>query len=640
MTRKTFSPSIHSGQYVKCESCRSRSCMDCMDKMAASLQEALLSLNKQPLHSPVWDAVLSRAWHTPEKSYGCLGTCRKERCLVWTKQCPCCLDQDLPDGKGRTSQAYKSSSADIDDPLLFNVDVPPVTLNGCDGPPRPFVVEVVRAYQICSSEQSAHWFRAAHYSALEHGQVTIYHSPSPGTDCRLLLGMGCLRGECKPYTSGHCLSLTLFNALSVISSPPSLSLKGIGEDLRLAAPVRNDGRTRENMRKSQLTGRRGQDAPPLHESSFRARRSGGSAGIATGSLASWRAMFSDSRLEGALPRRVLWLVPLVDDSTESCTELLPVYMSPKEPSAVALTQLRFPPRGGSDVTGSQVQSLFKDSGDSSTGVSVFLKDFTSHTLTAARILVALAELDKSLHTSSTVHASAMLARFEQCREVMRAADPAASCLPPTTRRTTTAAGSSAALPVAEPPLTDPMAIGALSLYASAHHITSVYTPLAGHIDHFEHNVPGLESKATLALGRGTPIHLCQNGMQGELPPGALLYASYKIATLLSGLAMAQDKRRHSGDVELHDLRQPGDWHLMRQLCDSLPSLNDERERNSLPWLCIRRPHCRTSGKRKHALVPADAAIELVSAARGVWVRNENAFYAAGISICDHSAKSK
>eukprot|EP00965_Chrysotila_dentata_P261044 6214119-Pleurochrysis_carterae.AAC.1 len=482
--------------YVKCVKCprgNSRTCLKCLDLMASQLEKSLASLKKTAWKHPIWDAVAIKAWYSPEKSYGCLSYCPFEQCVMWTDGCPCCYEDNLPAPIKRSTPAYKASSADLDPPYVLQVDVAPVLSSGADGTVRPFSVEVVRAYQVCSSKESSKFFRAAHYRESEHGKVKLFHSPPTGVDCRLLLGMGCCRDDKPSEHNPHCLSFVLFDALRECNSPQQpLSVVGIGNNLRLAATVRGDGCSRENLCRSALKGRRKQDAPPLHQTSFRARRSGGSAGVASGSLSSWRELWCSPLLEGALPRKVIWLVPLYDPLTNACTELLPIYMSPRQHRAIVLDQSRYPPRAGSDISGTQVKKLLQEQSSSdqlaaSTGVSLFLKEFTAQSLTAARILAALAEADPSCSNESAGHAQSMLARWTMC---LKAAGEGPIRRPST--RSLIGVDDSGAPDHAV--LLPSEAAHALTSYSAAYHLSSVYTPLAGHIDQYSRNAPGLQNK--------------------------------------------------------------------------------------------------------------------------------------------------
>eukprot|EP00965_Chrysotila_dentata_P226820 6195647-Pleurochrysis_carterae.AAC.7 len=89
--------------------------------------------------------------------------------------------------------------------------------------------------------------------------------------------------------------------------------------MRVSGSVKGDGQAAHNLCRSQLKGRGGQDAPCLGESSFRARRGGGSAGHATGQRSFWRERWTTSRLEGPLPPCVIRLIPLLDKEPGGCT---------------------------------------------------------------------------------------------------------------------------------------------------------------------------------------------------------------------------------------------------------------------------------------------------------------------------------
>eukprot|EP00965_Chrysotila_dentata_P083454 2752790-Pleurochrysis_carterae.AAC.1 len=145
----------------------------------------------------------------------------------------------------------------------------------------------------------------------------------------------------------------------------------------------------------------------------------------------------------------------------------------------------------------------------------------------------------------------------------------------------------------EPNLRGPEMTRAEVMYNGLHnfmatqHYTSVYEAQGGHRDRFEDNSAGLENKVLMSYGKGLHIELAANGVAAELPPGALMFCCYKVATLLSSVRTiwqpspkpGQGHFAHTkdGDVEFHDLRSAFTWHLVGALeGECLEALNAER----------------------------------------------------------------
>eukprot|EP00965_Chrysotila_dentata_P175980 5810350-Pleurochrysis_carterae.AAC.1 len=190
----------------------------------------------------------------------------------------------------------------------------------------------------------------------------------------------------------------------------------------------------------------------------------------------WRERWKSSNLKGALPRKAIWLLTLYILSSEACTEMLPLYISPARYEPVVLLSSRFLPRGGADTCGKAANAILRKSGDAiDTQARSFLREFTTTSITAARILVALDSKHENFRCSSYHHAHSMLLRLEMCRH---AAEQAHRVYPPSTR-----SGR-----VVESNLRGPEMTRAKVMYNGLHkfmatqHYTSVYEAQGGHRD--------------------------------------------------------------------------------------------------------------------------------------------------------------
>ena len=85
----------------------------------------------------------------------------------------------------------------------------------------------------------------------------------------------------------------------------------------------------------------------------------------------------------------------------------------------------------------------------------------------------------------------------------------------------------------------------LLILAALGDYTTVYAVIFGHFDSFGNDTDGnlIENKISGVLGTPTSLLLEDSAQDGPVPPGALVYPQYKVATLSRALS----------DIELHVL---------------------------------------------------------------------------------------
>jgi hypothetical protein len=457
--------------------------------------------------------------------------------LCWKTSCPCCFDKKVPEPKcvfptndfADVRPKFREQTVTLKDCKV---------LDNCTGDvvSRTVKIYITTVHPVVTPEVAAQ-FKFLSSDTQEHRGYLVILPEKPAVEADGIDEVWHLvRTSDSDGSDSTALS---FNRIGCLDSmiPPSKARSGsvlsasktIGKLLRRAATYRQPDSGKAPKSVDRAIKKKG-----LRGSSLRVNRVGGPNGHAGGfTLQKLKAKVCSPFISHCIPRNQMHSVitcPVVTRNEGGVTTVIPFYITVKKEKGLAVV---CPPhcaipRHGFVSTGSRVLTQFKNHGESQAIQArlpqSFLRIFTASTFTGARVLRQLGISFPQFVTSE-----------EAVERTLGSEDDV---------RCTLANDNECGKNVNGKNLLDSL--------ARRGNYTSTFDSVGGHQDV---GVSLLENKACFAQGTPDPKICMEEYLRaGRVPPGALAYPRYKVATVSYAFS----------DVELHCL--DNDLHLSsRQL---------------------------------------------------------------------------